>query len=194
MTKFLIIAGGILGSIAVLGLILLFGYIEFTNTANRLENGIKAQYSENQNVYDNGWKKVTEVAQVPQAQVAALKEVYMGAISGTFGPNGSQALLQAFQVHQINIDQQTYVRIQQVIEEFRNTFQQRQSEMVSRTQNYENYLTATTSGRFFNMLAHYPHIDMEKYTKLVTSQKTEDVFKSKKDEALTIPGVPKIVQ
>lgn len=194
MNKLMIVAAGIFGAMALLGLMLIFGYIDFTNTANRFENGIKAQYSENQNVYDNGWKKVTEVAQVPQAQVAALKDVYMGAISGTFGANGSQALLQAFQVHQINIDQQTYVRIQTVIEEFRNAFQQRQSEMVSRTQAYENFLTATTSGRFYNMLGNYPHIDMEKYTKLVTSQKTEDVFKSKQDEALTIPGVPKGVQ
>jgi len=184
--KILMIVGGVFAAIALVAVMLVFGFLGFQNEANRFENDIKAQYAENQNVYDNGFKKVMEVASVPTAQVAAMKDVYMGAISGTFGPNGSQAMFQAFTAHQINIDQSTFLKVQTVIEEFRNKFEQRQSEMVDRTRSYENFRTTSTSSRIYNSLAGYPKIDMEKYGKLVTSAQTQDAFTTKQAAPLQV--------
>jgi len=188
MNKGLIVTLGILGAFALLFVVLIGGYFGFTNQANQFENGIKAQYDDNQNVYDNGWKKVVEIAQVPTQQVKDLKDVYLKAISGTYGANGSTAMFQAMRERDINIDQSTYKKVQQVIEEFHNKFEERQTEMVSRTQQYTNYITATTSGRLWNNFCGYPHIDMNKYAKLVTSDQTDETFKTKKAGQLDVFG------
>lgn len=188
MTKGLIITLGILGSFVLVLALFGFGYLGFTNDANQAELGIKAQYEENQNVYDNGWKKIQEVAQVPTQQVAAMKDVYMSAIQGRFGANGSQAMFQAFKEAEINIDQSTFKKVQQVIEEFRNKFEQRQTEMISRKQSYLTMLQATTSGRIYNTIGGYPRIDLDKYAKIITSDQTDTTFREKKADSLDVFG------
>ena len=80
-----------------------------------------------------------------------------------------------------------YKDIQQSIEVFHTQFAQSQTELVSRKQEYQNLLTGTTSGRFYNMLAHYPHIDMSKYD-IVTSAKTEQDFDTKQAGPLDVFG------
>lgn len=40
------------------------------------ENSIEAQYKDNQNTYDSMWKRIKEVAQVPQMYAADLKKLY----------------------------------------------------------------------------------------------------------------------
>jgi hypothetical protein len=176
---------------AILGFLVVslgLGYLSFTNTANSLENGIETQYKENQNIYSNEWKNVVEMAQVPAQQAETLGKIYLDAVKGTYGPNGSQALFQAMKERDINIDQTTYIKVQQSIETFHNKFEQAQREMNSRSQTYKNLLTATTSGRFFNMFAGYPHIDLDKYTTMVTDSKTESDFETKKSEPLDVFG------
>ena len=191
MSKLLIVTLGTLGAVALLAVVLISGYFSFSNQCAQFEIDIKAQYAENQNVYDNGWKKVVEIAQVPTQQVAALKDVFLGAISGRYGANGSQAMFQMMKEADINIDQSTYKKVQQVIEEFHNTFQQRQSEMVNRARIYQSYIHASTSGRLWNSFLGYPKIDMDKYTTLVTSDQTQQVFTDKKSGPLDVFGTGK---
>lgn len=173
---------GILGGIL---LSVVFGYIGFTNNANRYEVTIKAQYTDNKNVYDNGWKTVQEKAQVPELYTAQLKELYDNAMTGRYGEDGSKALFQFIKEQNPTLDSKLFIQIQQSVETFRNRFQQAQTELVSKKQAYESYLTATTSGRFYNMFASYPHIDMSKFD-IVTSDKTETDFSTKRAEPLDL--------
>ena len=173
------------GVVALLVIGLVVGYIGFSNDANRFEIAIKAQYTDNRNTYDNGWKKVVEVAQVPEKYTAKLKELYDGTMKGRYGADGSQAMMQWIQEQNPTIDPALYRQLQQVIEEFRNKFQQSQTELIAKKQQYENFLYATTSGRFYNMIVGYPHIDMSKYD-IVTSEKTEQDFETKKSDPLKI--------
>ena len=175
----------IFGAFAVVGLLLVFGYIGFSNTANGFEVDIKAKYTDNKNVYDNGWKKVQEVAQVPTLQTDALLKLYQGTMQGRYGAEGSKALFQFIHEQNPNLDQQTFVKIQQDIEAFRNEFQSNQTALVSRKQAYDRFLTATTSGRFYNNFAAYPHIDLTAFD-IVTSEKTETDFNTKRAEPLNL--------
>lgn len=175
-----------LAGIAVASFFLLvFGYVGFSNDANGFEADIKAKYDNNRNVYDNGWKKVKEVAQVPDMQVEALQKIYATALQSRYGTGGSAALFQFIREQNPNLDQTTFLKIQQDIESFRMEFQSNQTGLVSRRQAYERFLTATTSGRFYNMLGHYPHIDLTKFD-IVTSEKTEQDFTTKKAEPLKL--------
>jgi len=180
-----------IGGLAIVGMFVLFGallglgYIGFSNDANRYEVQIKAKYTDNQNVYDNGWKKVKEMAQVPDMQVAGLKELYDSTMKGRYGAGGSQAMLQFIKEQNPNLDQGTYIKIQVAVEDFHNDFQSNQTQLISIKQSYEAYLTATTSGRFYNMIGHYPRIDMSKYD-IVTSDKTQKDFDTKKADELKL--------
>ncbi len=166
-------------------LILVFGYVGFSNDANKFEVDIQAKYTDNKNVYDNGWKKVKEAAQVPDLQVEALQKVYASAMQGRYGADGSKAVFQFIKEQNPTIDQTTFIKIQQDIEAFRNEFQSNQTRLVSRKQAYQTFLTATSNGRFYNMLGGYPHIDLSKFD-IVTSEKTETDFATKKSEPLTL--------
>lgn len=161
------------------------GYIGFSNDANAFEVDIKAKYADNKNVYDNGWKKVKEVAQVPDMQVEALQKVYATALQSRYGTGGSAALFQFIREQNPDLNQTTFLKIQQDIEAFRMEFQANQTNLVSRRQAYERFLTASTSGRFYNMLGGYPHINLAMFD-IVTSEKTEADFAAKKAEPLTL--------
>lgn len=56
---------------------------------------------------------------------------------------------------------------------------------MSRKQEYKNLYTGTMHGRFYNMLANYPHIDLSKYD-IVTSEKTQTDFGTKKAAPLKV--------
>lgn len=185
VTKYAAVALSLVGIVVFSLFFLLFGYLGFSNTANAFEVDIKAKYTDNRNVYDNGWKKVKEVAQVPELQTKALQEVYKTTMEGRYGPNGSQALLQFIHEQNPQLDQTTFLKIQQDIEAFRTEFASNQTALVSRKQAYERFLMATTSGRFYNSFAGYPKIDLNKFD-IVTSEKTEQDFERKKAEPLNL--------
>lgn len=171
---------GIFGAALLIGIAgLVIGYFSFSNEANRQENGITAAYSNNQNVYDNGWKTVIEKAQVPAEYTNQLRSLYTDALKGRYGATGSKALFQFIKEQNPTIDVSVYRDLQQSVESFHLQFQQAQTELVSRRQVYNNYLTATFTGRIYNFIGHYPHIDLSKYD-IVTSEKTQQDFDSKK--------------
>jgi hypothetical protein len=175
----------VVGIVILVGVLFAVGYVSFSNQANSFEVSIRNKYENNQNVYDNGFKKVSEIAQVPAMQVDALKQIYDAAIKGRYGANGSQATMQWIKEQNPNLDQSTFRKIQQTIEEFRDEFQSNQTALISERQEYERYLSATTSGRFYNMIGNYPHIDMSKFD-IVTSDQTEKAFETKKADPLQI--------
>jgi hypothetical protein len=179
------IFGLVLGLFAIFAVAVFVDYISFTNDANKFENGIKAQYSDNQNVYDNGWKEVKEKAQVPEMYTEQLKELYDGTMKGRYGSEGSRAILQLIKEQNPDLKPEIFLAIQQSIESFRRRFTQAQTELVSRKQEYTNFLTANTSSRFYNMFAGYPRIDMTKFD-IVTSERTEETFRTKKADEIRL--------
>lgn len=167
-----------------------FGFIGFQNDANRFENGIKAQYTQNRNVYDNGWKKVQEMAQVPDLATAQLKELYTSALTARYGTDGSKALLQFIKEQNPTLDATLFRKIQESIEIFRNSFEQEQKQLIAQRQSYENFLTTNTSSRVYNAVsgafgAQYPHIDLTKFD-IVTSDDTERAFDTKRAGVLQL--------
>lgn len=185
MKKWILIPLAILGVLVFMGVSLAMGYIGFQNTCNDFEIQIKAQYTDNQNVYDNDFKEVLEKSQVPKMYTNQLRELYREAMTDRYGEAGSQALFQFIQEQNPALDSAIFVQIQQSIESFRKRFQQAQTELVSRKQAYDRYTKATTSGRFYNLVGGYPKIDMEQYA-IVTSDRTQGVFQTKRDEPLKL--------
>lgn len=168
------------------------GYLGYRNTAMSFENDIPAQYTQTQNVYDNGWKKVVEVAQVPAMQAAQVKDVYDGVMKGRYGADGSKAMIQVLQEQNPNLPTETYVTIQRTVEAFHDEFQSSQQNLIARKQEYAKFITATTAGLFYNWLGKFPHIHIGVPTgtqddyQIVTSDKTQGDFQRHKADALDL--------
>jgi hypothetical protein len=187
-----IVALAVLGLIIFVVVILGFGYIGWSNGANKFEADIPAQYSQMQNVYDNGWKQVMEENQIPQNYADQVKEIFQATMQGRYGADGSKAIFQMITESNPNVDPGLYKKVQESIEKFHAEFQSSQTQIIALKQTYQTYITATTSGRIYNMVGSYPHIhcgvpagQADDY-QIVTSGKTQDDFKSHKADQLDL--------
>jgi hypothetical protein len=168
------------------------GYIGYRNSANQGEQDIIAQYEQAQNVYDNGWKAVIEIAQVPAMQADNYKKVYDDVMKGRYGANGSQAMLQFIKEQNPTLSDETYTKIQRTIETFHANFEASQQDLIAKKQTYRILITSTTEGLVYNWIGNYPHIKVgipagsqDDYA-IVTSEKTQTDFKMKKAAPLDL--------
>ncbi len=181
------IVAAIVGVIVFVLVLLGFGYIDFSNTARGYEVDIKAKYANNKNVYDNGWKRIKELAQVPELQVAALEKLYDATMKGRYGAKGSGAVVQFIHEQNPALPADTYIAISRNIESFRLEFASNQTGLISVKQSYERFLNATTSGRVYNTFGGYPSIDLSQFD-IITSDRTEEDFKTKKSDPISLSG------
>lgn len=183
---------GVLAVLIVLGLGGLgMGYWGWSNDCRQAENDIVGQYTEMQNVYDNGWKKVVEIAQVPQNQMDNYKALYTDVMKGRYGADGSKAMFQFLKEQNPTLDPSLYTKLQQTIEIYHNDFQAAQTNLTAKKVDYKN-LIDVGAGRVYNMVGNYPRIHVGIPTgaqddyQIVTSGKTQEDFKNHSAPALDL--------
>lgn len=179
--KVLLITGVVfgVGAISCVGT-----FIGTNNEMVSLEQGIKAQYNQNRNNYDNMWKKIKEVAQVPEMYTNDLKKVFDSAIQNRYGENGSQAVFQFITEQNPNFDPSMYKQIQQTIEAGRNSFEANQKMLLDKKRVYETKLGQFPTNFIAGFLG-FPKIDLSKYD-IVTSDVTEQAFETKKADEIKL--------
>lgn len=173
-----------LGVILALGLAYGGCALSFRSDCVAAEAGIKAQYKQNQNNYDNMWKKFKEMAQVPEMYVEDLKKVYDGAIKARYGEDGSKAAIQFIHEHNPNFDAAMYTKLQSAIEAGRNGFEADQKQLIDKKRQYEVLLGSTRS-LFVGFWFGFPRIDLDQYD-IVTSDETQEIFKDKKSKEIDL--------
>ena len=182
------VVGAIFGAcmvvVLLLGLYLAFAAIGFYNTATQTENGIVAQYKQNQNNYDNYFKKLREAAQVPQMYVDDMQKMWDKVMRGRYGPNGSKAMFQWIQEHNPVVDASLYGKLQTLVEAGRNSFEADQKALIDKRREYDNYRMVFPNNVLAGFLG-FPKIKLEDYD-IVTSEETAEVFKSKKSQPIRL--------
>lgn len=181
MLKGLIVGGALLG-IAAIG----FGiYSSYYNSANKMENGITAQYEQNQNILTRLSNSVMEQAQVPEMARKNLESVIKAAMEGRYGDSGSKAYVQAItEAYPGTIDPSLYTRLQDTIEAGRTDFAKEQEKLIDKVRIYKTELGTLMGGVMYSM-AGYPKINLDEY-KIVISDYTADAFKTKRDNGLKL--------
>jgi hypothetical protein len=176
-----------LGMLALFGTIIaicIVSYISAHNTGNRLENQVKATYTNNQNILAQYSNKIAEAAQIPAMQKDDLKEVVTEALSARYGEDGSKALFQFIQEQNPQIDSAVYTKLQQMIEAGRKDFERAQTALIDQKRVYETKLGSFWGGMWMRM-AGYPKADLDEY-KIVTNARTDDAFESGQEEAIKL--------
>ena len=175
---------GVVACIAIFVVISFFAVIGINNTCVQMEAGIKAQYDQNRNNYDNMWKKFKEASQITSMYTDDLKKVYDSAIQGRYGKDGSKAVFQWLQEHNPNFDSSIYKNLQVMIEGGRNAFEGNQKMLVDKKRQYEVEVQSFPTIVVARTLG-FPKIDLNKFD-IVTSEATEDTFKTKKADEVKL--------
>lgn len=189
------IALAVLAVLALLAVLtvggLALGYWGWSNDCRQAENDIVGQYTEMQNVYDNGWKKVVEISQVPAMQMDNYKTLYTDVMKGRYGADGSKAMFQFLKEQNPTLDPALYTKLQQTVEIFHNDFTAAQTNLTAKKVDYKN-LIDVGAGRFYNIVGSYPRIHVGIPTgsqddyQIVTSGKTQNDFKNHESAPLDL--------
>lgn len=182
--KVLLIVGGVFVAFLVFIMSLVVYMFSINNQANKFEKALVAEQDNNKNILSNYGKKIAEAAQVPDMQRDDFVKVVSAQMQGRYGSDGSKASFQWIQEHNITLDTSVYTKLQQIIEAGRNEFRNGQTKLISVRQSYETVLGSAPRGFFMGMLG-YPKINLKDFD-IVTDNRTEQAFETKKEESLKL--------
>jgi len=175
---------GVLFALLFAGVVTAISGVSVRNQFVAQEQGLKAQYKQNQNNYDNYFKKLKESAQVPDQYVADLKSVYAGVMTGRYGADGSKAVFQMLKEQNPKLDAGLYKQLQQIIESGRNSFAADQTTLLDKKRVYETSLNQFPGNLLAGALG-FPTFDLSTID-IVTSDETEKAFTAKKSAPIKL--------
>lgn len=182
----------ILGAI-VLGIFMLLvvscgvgvtAYVQNHDLAHRSEETIIAEYDNLQNILASHSQKVAEAAQIPSMQTDDLVKIFTNTLDARYGSDGSQATFQWLKEQNPNLDQTTYIKIQQIIESGRNKFENAQTKFIDTKRVYSTNMGYFWKG-FWIGLAGYPKINLDDY-EIISSSHARTTFETKTDDGLKL--------
>ena len=178
MSKGGIIALGIVGIIIVSVIVIGSMFAGYYNQDVSLRTTIEQKQVDNTSEFDNMFKKISQVAQVTDAQKDAIKEIMVGyAEARSQGRDGQGSFINALHEAIPNVDTSTFNNLQNIITSSRDTFTMRQKELLDLKREHDKLLRSFPGNLFFAIMGKKP-IDVI----VVTSTKTEKVFATGKDD------------
>ena len=184
MIKPWMIVVGVLAGLFLIGISFVGYGVSTYNQGNTFEQSLTAERDNNRNILSNYGKKIAEAAQVPDMQRDDFIKVVKAQMEGRYGADGSKATLQFLQEQNVALDSTVYKKLQQMIEAGRNEFVTGQTKMISVKQGYLTVLNSVPRGALMKVLG-YPHINLADFD-IVSDTRTEDAFKTHKEEAIKI--------
>jgi len=177
----------VLASLGIVSLILIVcfsSYVTYHNLGNKSEKGIVYEYENLQNILGQYSLKIKEAAQVPGMQTDDLVELFTGSLDARYGSDGSQASMQWIKEQNPNLNQETYIQLQRMMEAGRNKFENHQSRFIDHKRTYEVAMGNFWGGMWLGF-AGYPNINLDDY-KTITSSHAKKTFETGIDEGITL--------
>ena len=174
----------ILSIIITFAMILGTNYISAYNYGNRAENVIVAEYTNMENILSQYSLEVSEAAQIPAMQTEDLQKIFEGTLAARYGDNGSQASFQWLKEQNPNLDQTSYLKIENIISAGRLKFSNAQTKFIDTKRQYTTNIGYLWKG-FWMRTAGYPKINLAEYV-IISTEKTKEIFKTKLDDGLKL--------
>jgi hypothetical protein len=162
MTKAKIITFIVLVSIFSLIALIFMSYVSIYNYGNRMDNTVKSEYFQMQNVLSQYSQKIQEMVQVPTMYKDDLKEIVQSSMQGRYGKDGSKAIFQFLKEHNQTLDSSLYKKIQQSIEAGRNDFEFENKKLIDIKNEYNIAIGSFYTGIMLR-IAGYPKIKLDEF-------------------------------
>jgi uncharacterized membrane protein YvbJ len=173
MNKTIITVASLIGTGAVI-IALFAASIGYSNSEKRQRNLITAKQRDNHSELDNMMKVIGQTAQVSQEQMKMLKDIIIGHAQARSG-NGGGSLATLVREVVPNIDVKTFNNLQNIIVASRNSWTQRQKELLDMKRVHDNLIDTAPSSW---VVGSRGKIDVQ----IVTSSKAEAAFEAGKDD------------
>ncbi len=174
---------GLIISLAVLGVFFLFiitiigMVISTSNTEATLRTAIETKQKDNQSEFDNLFKKISQVAQVSEKQMSALKDIFVSHAEARTGDNDGGSLMKWVQESVPNVDTSTFKNLQNIITSSRDAWTMRQKELLDLSREHTKLLRIFPSNIILSMLGR-----KEINIVIITSSRTQAAFETGKDD------------
>lgn len=175
-----------LGIVGILIAFVVTMYVTSYNKGVNYETVIKAQYTSMENTLAQYSLKIKEAAQIPSMQTEDLGKLFSGALESRYGSNGSQAAMQWIKEQNPNLDQQTYIKLQQMMEAGRNKFSNAQDKFIDQLRSYEAQRKYLWSGTWLRITG-YPTAEfIAADYKIISSSHAKKSFETGIDEGIQL--------
>lgn len=164
------------GVIALIVFMLIGSVISTYNQEATLRTSINAKQQANTAEFDNMWKKINQVAQVPDQELNKIKEIIVSYADSRTSDNQGQMMAWIKEAVP-NIDTSSYKLLMNIITSSRDAWTMRQAELIDLNRERNKLLATFPSGFILRLFGREP-IEI----KVVTSTKTERSFETGKDD------------
>jgi hypothetical protein len=130
---------------------------------------------------DAMWKNISQVAQVAEKDRQSLMELFNGYAQGRTGTGDNNAIVKWIKESVPQVDTKTMVNLQNIIVSQRDGFKFRQKELLDYKREHDNTITTFPNVIFASVL-NRNKIEVV----IVTSTRTEESFKSGKDDEVKL--------
>jgi len=182
MNKVWIVVLGLLGIIVLTVLVLGASVISTFNREVSLRTTIENKMTDTKSEFDNLWKKISQVAQVTDAQKNAIKDILIGyADARSQGRDGNATFINALREAVPNLDLSAFNNLQNIIVGSRDAFTMRQKELIDLKREHDKLLRSFPSNIVLGMFGR-----KEINITIITSSRTEETFKTGKDDDVDV--------
>jgi hypothetical protein len=175
-----IIALSIAGVMLLTGMIFITYIISTSNTEVSLRTLIEAKQLDNTSEYDNMWKKISQVAQVTNAQKDSLKEIFVSYAEARTSDGGG-SIAKWIQESVPNVDTTIFNNLQNIITGSRDSWTQRQKELIDIHREHTQLMRKFPSSMILSFMGR-----KEIEIKVITSTRTTEVFENEKDDNVDV--------
>jgi len=174
------IVRGILAFVAIF--VVLVPLISYGNLEVEARAGVEASKLSNQVVYDRVWKTLSQQGGVAEKYQKSFREIYVDIMKAE-NPEGQAKLAKFVKQANPNFDSSLFKTLMTSIEANRRDFEREQKGLIDRGREHDLLLQKFPSSIYLSILGR-KHINIQ----MVTSSRTEDAFKSGKDDNTDLFG------
>jgi len=174
-------------TVGLLGIIICVVYVVGTlNQEARVRVTITAKIKDNESEFDNMWKKIAQIAQVPEAKKNALKDIFVSHADARGKGQGGGAMMLWVKESVPNADLKVYDKLMNIINSSRDAWTMRQKELIDLKRAHDQmFETIPSSFIVSSRESLRPEITV------ITSTKSKEAMATGKDDDVDLFGKTK---